>query len=237
MAATENRHWWFVGRRAIIRSLIETHVGQRKNLHILEAGCGTGGNLALLEQFGQVAAFEHDDDARQHAKAATGVDVVPGSLPDGIDHIAGTFDLIGLFDVLEHVEHDRAAIRALAARLAEDGTLIITVPALPFLWSDHDRLHHHHRRYTRWQFTETLESAGLRVDYISYFNSLLFPAALLQRLASRFSRGAAKDGSAVPPAPINWLLTRIFAAERRLLQWGGLPIGLSLCAVCRPASK
>ena len=237
MAATESRHWWFVGRRAIIRSLIETHVGQREALHILEAGCGTGGNLALLGQFGQVAAFEHDDAARQHARAATGVDVVPGSLPDGIDHIVGPFDVIGLFDVLEHVEQDRAAIRALAARLAGDGTLIATVPALPFLSSDHDRLHHHHRRYTRQQFAEVLEAGGFRVDYISYFNSLLFPAALLQRLASRIVSSTAGDGSAVPPAPLNWLLTRIFAAERWLLRWGRLPIGLSLCAVCRPAPR
>ena len=82
-----------------------------------------------------------------------------------------------------------------------------------------------------------LEAGGFRVDYISYFTRLLFPAALLQRLASRIVSSTAGDGSAVPPAPLNWLLTRIFAAERWLLRWGRLPIGLSLCAVCRPALR
>jgi SAM-dependent methyltransferase len=232
MAEAEDHHWWFAGRRAIIRSLIETRIDRRDGMRILEAGCGTGGNLSLLREYGELTAFEYDADAREYARASSGMDVTHGALPDGIGHIAGTFDLIALFDVLEHIEQDREAARALASKLAKGGAMLVTVPALQFLWSDHDRLHHHHRRYSRRQLVDTLEAGGLRVEYVSYFNSLLLPVAILQRLASRFS-GGASDPNALPPASLNRLLTSIFTSERQVLKRGTLPIGLSLCAICR----
>jgi SAM-dependent methyltransferase len=235
MAATENEHWWFVGRREIIRSLIETRIGVRGGLRILEAGCGTGGNLALLREYGDLAAFEYDDNARAHARLVSGIDVMPGALPDGIDHITGPFDLIALLDVLEHVEQDRAAVRALAGRLSAGGAMIVTVPALQFLWSEHDTMHHHHRRYSRSLLVETLQAGGLKVEYVSYFNSFLFPAALVQRLVSRIAGDIAGDPNAMPPAPLNRVLAKVFACERAVLKRMRLPVGLSLCAICRAA--
>lgn len=231
MAEIEGSHWWFVGRRAIIRSLIEHRVAPRKPARVLEAGCGTGGNLALLGDFGAVEAIEYDEAAREIARAKSGLDVKAGSLPDGIDHIDGAFDLVALFDVLEHLEKDEESLRSLAARLAPGGKLVLTVPALQFLWSSHDKRHHHHRRYSRASLSEALTRAGLRVEYMSYFNSFLFPAAMAQRLLSRFSKGDPAL-NAMPPKPVNALLTRIFASERALLRYMRLPIGLSLCAVC-----
>ena len=233
MAETEDRHWWFIGRRAIIRSLIRSIVKEPGRPRILEAGCGTGGNLAMLQDFGELTAFELDDSARSHAAAVSQLKIHPGSLPDGIDHIAGPFELICLFDVLEHVESDVAALRVLVSKLAPGGAILLTVPALQFLWSDHDELHHHKRRYSKSSLIESLRGAGLSVEYVSYFNTILFPLALMQRLASRIAGHDLGDSAAVPPAGVNRLLAGIFAVEAVLLRHVRMPIGLSLCAIAK----
>lgn len=231
MAETEGTHWWFVGRRKIIGSLIEQRIRPVKSARILEVGCGTGGNLRLLAEYGVVEAIEHDDDARTIARERSGIDVQSGHLPDGIDHVRGPFQLIALFDVLEHIDRDDESLRVLATVLAPGGNIILTVPALQFLWSSHDVAHHHQRRYSMRRLRAVLEQAGLRVEFISYFNSLLLPVAILQRLVSRFSgREPALDN--IPGRPINFFLERIFSAERVLLKHMRLPVGLSLCAIC-----
>ncbi len=222
MAGVEGTHWWFVGRRAIIRSLIETRVRPEKRARILEAGCGTGGNLALLAEYGALEAFEYDELARDIARERSGIGVQPGHLPDGIAQLTGPFELIALFDVLEHLEQDEVSLRALSALLAPDGKIILTVPALQFLWSSHDDLHHHHRRYSKGRLRGVLERADLHVEFISYFNSLLLPAAIIQRVASRFSKHEPVLDD-LPPKAVNALLARIFAAERVLLSKMPLP--------------
>lgn len=232
MAATEQTHWWFVGRRAIIRSLIEQRIQPKGALKVLEAGCGTGGNLELLSQFGDLDAFEKEDFARAFARERSNVDVQPGHLPDGLGHIAGSYDIIALFDVLEHVQEDEESLRTLSSLLAPGGKIILTVPALQSLWSDHDIRHHHHRRYSKRNLREVIERSGLRVEYISYFNFVLFPIAVIQRFASRFLKGeTALDVQ--PPKLLNEILTRAFSSERALLARMRPPIGLSLCAICR----
>ena len=231
MAATERTHWWFVGRRAILQSLIEQHIKTGAANRILEAGCGTGGNLELLSRYGDLDAFELDDAARAFARERSSVDVRPGHLPEGIGRFAGPYQMIALFDVLEHIRQDEESLRILRALLAPEGQIIITVPALQLLWSNHDVRHHHHRRYSKQGLRDVIEKAGLQVDYISYFNFFLLPIAVMQRLASRLSsKPAALD--AEPPKLLNRLFTKIFASERALLSWMRLPIGLSLCAIC-----
>lgn len=233
MSAAEGEHWWFAGRREIIRQLIADRVPISRNLRILEAGCGTGGNLGMLREFGNVTAFEYDDEARSVSSSASGIDVQPGMLPDGIKHIEGPFDVIALLDVLEHVEDDEGSLRTLSTKLAPKGFLIITVPALQMLWSDHDEIHHHHRRYSRGRLEKVIRAASLEIEFVSYFNTLLFPLALLQRLASRFIGRQVANQNATPPKPVNSILARVFASERRLLKCARLPVGLSLCAICR----
>ncbi len=231
MAASEGRHWWFVGRRSIIETVIRERLRPQRGARILEAGCGTGGNLALLRQFGELEAFEYDADARQIASARSGLDVMPGHLPDGISGIGGTFDIVGLFDVLEHLDDDEGSLRALARLLSPDGKIVLTVPALPKLWSSHDEVHHHHRRYSRKALLDVLSKAELHVEYVTYFNFLLLPAAIIQRLASRFSSRSGNLDSA-PSEPVNSILAAVFGAERIWLRRSRLPIGLSLLAIC-----
>ena len=235
MRASEDEHWWFVGRRNVLRGLI----GRIRSLPpvpaVLEAGCGSGGNLSMLESYGDLYAFEYNDEARAHAAGRTSGKVAFGALPDAVGFGDRKFDLIALLDVLEHIDDDLGSLVTLRDRLSDNGALLITVPAVPALWSDHDVIHHHKRRYSKAHLRRRLSEAGLVVERIGYFNSLLFPLALLQRLASKFGAGSA-DSSAIPPRPLNRLLAAIFSLESKLLGWVSFPIGLSLYAVVRRPS-
>lgn len=234
MFEQEDTHWWFRGRRDIISRLVERLGLSRDRARILEAGCGTGGNLALLSTFGEVDAFEYDAAARERASSRLGREVPFGALPHTIPFEAKRYDLIGLFDVLEHVEDDLGSLTALGQRLDAEGRLIVTVPALPWMWSQHDVRHHHFRRYTRKSLTETARRAGLVVEHVFYFNTLLLPVAIAMR-AVKGLLGRDSPDDTLPSPWLNRLLHTVFSSERHLV--GRLPaiIGLSVCAVLRKA--
>lgn len=230
MNELEARHWWFVARRKIIAALVQKTLAGRSGAKILEAGCGSGGNLPMLGRFGQVDAFEYDATARQQAADKARLDVQFGALPDGVPFEDRRYDLIGLFDVLEHIEADRASLTALATRLNDKGVILVTVPAFPFLWSKHDVRHHHFRRYTRASLAAVAAEAGLKVRYSSYFNFFLFPVAVSARAVKRLTGSDIPDDT-MPSGWVNAVLTRIFGTERHLIGRLRLPVGLSLAAV------
>lgn len=232
MEAVERDHWWFQGRRAITSHVISKMDLPEKPL-ILEAGCGTGGNLEMLSRIGTTYAFEMNEVAVNIAlKNAHGAEVHRGWIPDAVPFPDQLFDLICMFDVLEHVADDVQAIEKLSQKLAPGGYFFLTVPALPILWSEHDVELHHHRRYIRRQLIEVVERAGLEVSWVSYFNFTLLPVALASRLYARM-RGVRPAGDQVPPALINRLLTKIFSVEKYVLFPQRLPIGVSLAAIAR----
>jgi SAM-dependent methyltransferase len=140
------------------------------------------------------------------------------------------YDLIGAFDVIEHIADDQAALASVAKRLKPGGRLVITVPAHQWMWSAHDKVNHHQRRYSKRALAQLFKDSPVRLDAIGYFNSLLFPLAVAQRLASR-ATGSEDSDLSMPPAPVNYLLERAFAAERFLIGRMPLPPGLSLFAV------
>ncbi len=234
MADTEARHWWFAGRRAILKSLV-SNIDLPRDAQILEVGAGTGGNLAMLAAFGTVSALEMDKNARALAAAKTGgrFDIRAGACPDDIPFADKRFDLICLFDVLEHIEADVATLRALQQRLGSNGRILLTVPAYTWLWSRHDEFLHHKRRYSAGRLRATIAAAGLRVERLSYFNTLLFPLVAAARLKERILSPAGSGGRGIPHASINWLLREIFALERFFLPQWRLPFGVSLFAVMR----
>jgi SAM-dependent methyltransferase len=142
------------------------------------------------------------------------------------------FDLIALLDVLEHVADDRAALKSIRTKLKPGGKLLVTVPGNPWMWSAHDVSHHHHRRYRRGELKSVAKDAGLEVDFLSPFNSLLFPPIAAARLAGRLlGRESADD--AMPPALVNRLLRAIFGLEAALIGRVPFPFGVSLAAVLR----
>jgi SAM-dependent methyltransferase len=237
MASHEDTHWWFVARRRIIARLINIFVRQdrKSDLKILEVGCGTGGNLTMLKQFGTVTATECDEDARGFAAGKSGIAVRDGRLPELEEVPEDNFDLVVLLDVLEHVEDDLGALKSLAPRQGRDGRLLVTVPAHPWLWSSHDVTHHHFRRYTRATLRKVAEDAGYNVEAMGYYNSLLFPIVILVRfLKKALGRNDADD--AMPGPAVNGILTNIFSLEQKIVGRLPLPTGLSLYMVARPKS-
>lgn len=233
MRELEDRHWWFTGRRRIVAAVIR-RLRLPADARLLDAGCGTGGNLPMLAGFGEVVGAEYDAGAAVLARARGVCEVVRAGLPGGMPFVAGRFDLITLLDVLEHIDDDAASLRTLAGLLAPGGHLLITVPAFPFLWGPHDEAHHHKRRYRASGLRQTVEGAGLKLAWQSYYNSGLFPAVAAVRLLRKLLPvGGAGSELALPPAPINALLEGLFAAERHLLGRVRLPFGVSLIAVAR----
>lgn len=228
MRELEDRHWWFTGRRRIVAAMIH-RLGLPADARILDAGCGTGGNLAMLAGFGEVIGAEYDAGAAALARARGVCPVVCAGLPDAMPFAPQAFRLVTLLDVLEHLDDDRASLRTLGGLLAPGGNLLLTVPAFPFLWGPHDEQHHHRRRYRAAGLRAVIEAAGLRLRWLSYYNSALFPAVAAVRLLHRaLPRGEVGGELALPPAPVNRLLETLFAAERHLLGRLRLPVGVSL---------
>lgn len=202
---------------------------------ILEAGCGTGGNLAMLSKLGRVKAFEHDYDALKMAREKGKYHLQQGTLPDGELNYTEPFDLVVAFDVIEHVEKDTESLKRLRSLLKSDGKIVITVPAFPFLWSRHDETHHHFRRYTRANLACVLKEAGFEVEYLSYFNSLLFPIIAGVRLAKKFLGFHGSDDG-LTPSGANAVLQKVFSTERHWIGKVSVPFGVSLIAVAHNPS-
>ncbi len=233
MAAVEDRHWWFEGRRRILGAVLD-RLAPGPEAEVLEVGCGTGGNLPMLARYGRLHACEPEAEARALAEARGLATVAAGGLPDDLPFGEKPFDLIALLDVLEHVAEDEASLAALHARLKPGGALLVTVPAYMFLWSAHDEVNHHVRRYTRGDLVRKLRAAGFRVRRATYFNTILFPVIAAVRLVGRV---AGKGGSdlGLPGDVANRLLTRIFASERHVVPRLSLPFGVSILAVAERA--
>lgn len=227
----ETDHWWFVGRRKILRRLLR-RLAPPAGARILEVGCGAGGNVPLLREFGTVAALEPDDESRVYAAERLGLEIDTGLLPDGLPYAPESFDLVCAFDVIEHVDDDAGSVAALARLVRPGGAILTTVPAYPWMWSHHDVLHHHKRRYLLPAYRALFEQAGLTVETATYFNSLLFPLAAVQRTAKRLLGDQSAD-DAMPPAWLNKALTGVFSLEAPLAVGAGLPFGLSIAVIAR----
>jgi SAM-dependent methyltransferase len=230
MAELDERHWWYRARRNILAELIRRRIALPENPRILEIGCGTGHNLEMLRRFGRVDGVEIDPAARAIASKRLGHQVMDARLPQlaGVDD--GAYDLVALLDVLEHVEEDRAALASIAAKLRPEGRILITVPAHPWMWSAHDVVNHHQRRYTRGSLRKVIGEAGLKLEMLSWFNSLLFPLAAGARLAGRVT-GKEDSDDKLPPAPVNRLFELLFGLERYAIGRLPFPPGVSLAAI------
>lgn len=235
MAELDQRHWWYRARRDILSTLIARKIALPADARLLEIGCGTGHNLEMLARFGAVDGVEIDDAARAVAEARLGRTILSAPLPEleGISDAA--YDLIAALDVIEHVEEDVASLERIARKLRLGGRILLTVPAHPWMWSAHDEVNHHKRRYTARTLRSAVERAGLRVELLSPFNSLLFPLAAAARIAGRI---AGKEGSddAMPPKLINALFETIFGLERYAIGRVPFPPGVSLVAIASPAT-
>jgi SAM-dependent methyltransferase len=226
IAELEGSHFWFAGRRALVRRLLDQHLEGGRVPAALDVGCGTGSFLPVLESY---------------ADSVVGLDPLGGEDTrivvgdaERLPFDAGSFELATALDVLEHVD-DRAALRELARVVRTGGWVVVTVPAFPGLWSARDTLAAHRRRYRRAELVRLFESSGFAVAETAYFQFFLFPLVLASRAAGRLRLRAA-ELEEQPPAHVNAVLRRVSELEVKLggrIPW---PWGSTLALAARRRS-
>jgi len=225
MFENEKSFWWYVARRKIIFSAM-TKMNVSKG-NILELGSGTGGNVSFLSRFGSYTGIEKEQIAINYAKTKfPDTKFIQGALPQIFNEITEKYNTIVLLDVIEHIEDDLKTLKSTASLLKENGFLIMTMPAFPFLWSNHDVVHHHHRRYTKKALFTLCQDSGYSIKYHSYFNFLLFPIILSIRFFKKIFNLKSSDDKPTSNI-INKVLIKIFGFESLLIPHLRLPFGLS----------
>lgn len=234
MYRLERSHWWFRARREILEGIVRGQV--KPGSSILDVGCGTGFVLESLRKDYEVHGLDAADVAVRfcHSK---GLDFVERGVLGSTKLSRDAYDMVMFLDVIEHIDDDLGVLRAAERVLAPGGQLLVTVPALQVLWSRHDEVHHHKRRYDVESLQKVVREAGFEPTYVSYFNTLLFPMIFAARMVGRLvgEKGTGSDADKLPPAPVNELLYRAFRAEQSLVPRAKLPIGVSLVCVARRA--
>jgi 2-polyprenyl-3-methyl-5-hydroxy-6-metoxy-1,4-benzoquinol methylase len=232
MAAFEDHHWWFVGKRLLVSALVGDRL-DRPGLRILDVGCGTGGVLANLARHGSAIGVDRSVQALRHT-ARRGVAGVACADMDKLPFGPARFDLVMMLDVIEHFADDRAVVAAARRVLRPSGTLLVSVPAFQALFSEHDVTLQHFRRYTARQLRTVLEAGGFVVRRLTYTNVVaLPPAALVRGLLPRLGirRPAGTDFREHAPW-VNRALIGVYRAEAAALRARvRMPFGLSVAAV------
>lgn len=244
--AIEDRHFWFRARNRVIATLVgQVTAALRPGYRVLEVGCGTGSVLRVLERActrGTLVGMDLFAEGLQYARQRTSCPLVQGDIQTS--PFATTFELIGLFDVLEHLPDDMQVLGNLHALLAPGGTLLLTVPAHRSLWSYFDEASHHCRRYELAELESKLVGTGYQVEYLTQYMASIFPLVWLgRRLAAWLDRRPAGDAGRTHDlaarelriTPVfNEVVALLLAQEARIIaRRHPLPIGTSLVAVAR----
>lgn len=230
----QKKHWWFVARKEIVLDAIHRYLPQKKAPKILDIGCGSGYMLNTLESIGQVSGMDMSDDAIGFSKEIFSGEVKKGFLPANIPYPKNNFDIVVALDVIEHVDDDVAALVGIREHMTDGGKAIITVPASMLLWSEHDVVNEHKRRYTLEELKTKLLASGFVIEKISYFNTLLFPLVLVVRTINNILRRNGESDMEMPNKVVNFILKNIFGFEKYILRVCNMRFfGVSLIAVVR----
>lgn len=228
----DQKHFWRISKRKLVLEWMDRYLPPARSRKVLDIGGACSLISQQLARFGEVTVVEPDHESVLLARSELGVNAIVGSLPHGVD-VAGQFDVITLLDVLEHIDDDLESLRAIKRLLNDRGTLVLTVPAYQWLWSEHDLALHHRRRYSRARLRKSLGLSGFHVARVSYYTSFLLPAVVIQRLGSRLRRSSAEPSYRVrvPNRALNSALGVVMSLERWLLRHVNLPCGSSLIAI------
>jgi SAM-dependent methyltransferase len=230
----EETHWWYVGRRRIIQTLVEkirTTLND-PNPKILDVGCGTGGNLKMLAAYGRAEGVDISPQAVEFCHER-GLDSVKLGAAEHLPYESSSFDLVTALDVVEHLDDDIAGLREIRRVLRPDGRALLFVPAFMFLWGVQDDVSNHRRRYTLPSLMKAAEAAGFSIEWGSYANISFFLPVLLVRSVMRWLGLRASTEYGINISLMNGPFSRLFAAERFVLNRGRLPFGVSAVCIAR----
>ena len=235
MMAADERHWWYRGRRRVLRAAIE-RLPLARGARVLDAGCGSGRMLDELARYGRVCGVDLSSEAVA-ASRARGHEVVRARI-EAMPFADATFDLVTCLDVIEHTPDDRATLAELRRVTRPGGLLVVTVPAYQALWSWHDEVNRHFRRYDAPALRAAARAAGWDVVADTHFNGMLLAPAAAVRIAQRRRGSHGRSDLALTPRALDRLLELPLQLESRLLAAGArLPAGLSLLAVLRRTGR
>ena len=229
--AVETDFWWFAGKRIFMRRLLGDHLrGRAGSLRILDVGCGTGANAIDMSAYGEVTASDRSLDALRMAAERGVRHRCAASAPD-LPFATNSFDIVTAFDILEHVDDDLGFLDELTRVLRPGGALAIHVPAWPSLWSGHDVVLEHKRRYTYRGLRALMKRSSLDIEHFGWAScAILAPTAALRWVRRALGDDAAADQGRVP-RPLNSLLRELYRAEAAMALSVGLPFGLSLAVI------
>jgi SAM-dependent methyltransferase len=231
----ENTYWWFIARNRILEKVVRTFCKIEKSFNLLDVGCGTGGFASLLKDDCNVIGIDTSDIALDYSRKR-GLTNLENCYLNNFDKTKyGSINAITMLDVIEHVEDD-ASVVCDAYNLLESGSyMIASVPAYQWLWSHHDEMHMHYRRYTTTTFKKLFNDAGFKVMYISHFNSILFLPAVMKRSLDKITGAENKNDSPIDEVPnfINGLFTKLFMLEKSWIPKLVIPFGLSIVLVAK----
>lgn len=230
MHAVEVDHWWFAGKRMLFKRILAERLA-RPGLRMLDVGSGTGAVPADFQRHGWILATDRSLDAMRFAR---GRGVAAAAVSDAtlLPVASAAVDLVLAFDVIEHVDDDRGMLVEIARVLRPGGAVAIHVPAWPSLWSRHDEVLQHKRRYTRRSLARLIAESPLDLEYLGWSSAAILAPAFVLRGIERIVGPRTETADIYPaPAPVNALLKGIYRIEAALAATTGLPFGLSLAAI------
>src|SRR5215831_8259617 len=234
MYEVEERHWWLVGRRAIIESFVAAawrQIGKRKP-RILDVGCGTGANLQMLASYGVAEGVDVSVEALEFCRAR-GLAKVRQGAAEALPYEDASFDLVTALDVVEHLDDDIAGLKEVQRVLRPRGRALLFVPAFMFLWGVQDDISHHRRRYTVSELKARLSEAGLQVERATYANITFFWPILIGRVIMRVTGLRPASENNITIGALNGFFGWIFGAESWWLRRLNFPFGVSIMCVAQ----
>lgn len=241
MRRVEQSHWWYAGRRQILRSFLErlcrklesdARRDQRGPLNILDVGCGTGANLEMLSEFGEAEGVDISAEALSFCRGRGLIKVREGEA-EHLPYPDTSFDLVTGLDVVEHLDNDLAGLREMRRVLRPGGYTLLFVPAFMFLWGVQDDVSHHRRRYTITGLKRVVREAGFETERVSYANISFFGPILLGRILMRAVGFRPESENNLTIGFLNGVLGKVFGAERLALRYLNFPFGVSIICVAR----